>query len=119
MAEQARSYGSVKRFGVRYGTKLKGKIDKIEAERRQSTKCPHCHYDHVKRLYAGVWHCTKCKSKFTGKAYTVGKPAGIKAEAEETAQAAEQAPQAEEDFGEEEAELENDAAQGSGQEEEA
>ncbi len=118
MAEQARSYGSVKRFGVRYGTKLKGKIDKIETERRQSTKCPHCHYDHVKRLYAGVWYCTKCKSKFTGKAYTIGKPAGIKAE-EATTQVEVQAPQAAEDFGEEEAELENEAAQDSGQEEEA
>lgn len=113
MVEETKGYGSVKRFGVRYGTKLKGKIDKIEAERKQSTKCPHCHYNRVKRINAGVWYCRKCKNKFTGKAYTVGKPAGIKAE--ETAKAAVEAPREAEEFGREEIALGDEAAQDSGQ----
>ena len=95
MADKTKLHGSVKRFGVRYGTKLKGKIGKIEAERRASTKCPHCNYNRVTRISAGIWYCKKCKNKFTGKAYTVGKPAGIKAE--DIAKTAEEAPQVEEE----------------------
>ena len=83
MPEETKLYGSVKRYGVRYGTKLKGKIGKIEAERRLSTKCPYCHYGKAKRLAAGIWFCQKCKSKFTGKAYSIGGPVVIKEEVTE------------------------------------
>lgn len=105
MAEQAKLYGSVKRFGVRYGTKLKGKIAKIEAERHESTKCPYCSYSKAKRVNAGIWYCMKCKSRFTGKAYVIGTPAAIKENVTETAtQAAEAAaaPEAAEETYEEE-----------------
>ena len=88
MADKAKGYGSVKRFGVRYGTKLKWKIGKIEAERRLSTKCPYCHYGKAKRLMAGIWFCQKCKSKFTGKAYSIGGPVVIKEEVTEATAAA-------------------------------
>ncbi len=98
MADKAKGYGSVKRFGVRYGTKLKGKIGKIEAERRLSTKCPYCHYGKAKRLAAGIWFCQKCKSKFTGRAYSIGGPVVIKEEVTEaTAAAAESAEMPEEE----------------------
>jgi large subunit ribosomal protein L37Ae len=73
MVAEGKSYGSVKRFGVRYGAKLKQKIGKLEATRRAETKCPYCHYESVKRLALGIWFCGKCKSKFTGRAYYVGK----------------------------------------------
>src|SRR3989338_5869483 len=86
MADKAKGYGSVKRFGVRYGTKLKGKIGKIEAERRLSTKCPYCSYDKAKRIASGIWNCEKCKAKFTGRAYTIGGKVAVK-EATEEAQA--------------------------------
>lgn len=79
MVNATRTYGSVKRYGVRYGTKLKGKIGKIEAERRASTKCPYCHYEKVKRESAGIWECLKCKARFTGKAYVPGGKVSIKA----------------------------------------
>ena len=119
MADKTKLHGSVKRFGVRYGTKLKGKIGKIEAERRASTKCPYCSYNGVTRISAGIWYCKKCKNKFTGKAYVVGKPAGIKAE--DVAKAAEEAPQAEEAAVEEEdfEEEANQAEQAEASEEEA
>ena len=109
VVDKTKLHGSVKRFGVRYGTKLKGKIGKIEAERRASTKCPHCNYNRVTRISAGIWYCKKCKNKFTGKAYTIGKPAGIKVE--EPAKAVEEAPQAAGNFGEEETALEDEAGQ--------
>ncbi len=103
MAEQAKLYGSVKRFGVRYGTKLKGKIAKIESERQASTKCPYCSYDKVTRANAGIWNCTKCKSRFTGKAYVIGTPSPIKENVTESkTRVAEPVPEAEEDAYEEE-----------------
>lgn len=102
MAEQAKLYGSVKRFGVRYGTKLKGKAAKIEAERQESTKCPYCSYAKAKRANAGIWHCVKCKSRFTGKAYSIGTPAAIKENVTETeTKVAEAAPEEEEAYEEE------------------
>ena len=95
MADKTKLHGSVKRFGVRYGTKLKGKIGKIEAERRQSTKCPYCSYGKATRLNAGIWYCLKCKNKFTAKAYTIGTPAAIRENVTETTtQVAEEAPEA-------------------------
>lgn len=84
MADVEKLYGSVKRFGVRYGVKPKTKIGKIEAERQLSTKCPYCHYNKAKRISAGIWHCQKCKSRFTGKAYTIGGPAVIREAVEAT-----------------------------------
>jgi len=65
-------YGSIKRFGARYGRRVKHKLGKIEEARKLSTQCPYCHKTSVKRLAMGIWFCGKCKSKFTGKAYTIG-----------------------------------------------
>ncbi len=65
--------GSVKRFGARYGRKLKLKFSKIETEQRKLHKCPYCNKISVKRIAVGIWNCKKCNSKFTGKAYSVSK----------------------------------------------
>ena len=109
MAEQAKLHGSVKRFGVRYGTRLKGKIAKIEAERSLSTKCPYCHYGKAKRINAGIWQCAKCRNKFTGKAYSIGTPAAIKESVTEAAaQAAEPIAESAESYEEEEEEAEQE-----------
>ena len=72
-------YGSVKRFGARYGRRLREKIGKIEHEQHQLYKCPYCHFAKVKRLSVGIWHCGKCDSRFTNMAYSVGKLNPIKA----------------------------------------
>lgn len=61
---------SVKRYGVRYGRTTKHKLAKIESQYRNKNKCPYCHYTGVKRQAAGIWTCSKCKIKFTAKAYT-------------------------------------------------
>ncbi len=77
-------YGSVKRFGSRYGRKLKERFGKIETEQRKKQKCPYCSALKVKRLALGIWECRKCKAKFTGKAYSVSKKIIAKEEPVET-----------------------------------
>ena len=62
---------SIKRFGARYGRTVKWNFAKIEAEQRKLHKCPYCNKIAVKREAAGIWQCNKCKSKFTGRAYTL------------------------------------------------
>ncbi len=64
---------SAKQYGVRYGRRLKEKIGKIEQARRLSNTCPYCSYKKVERLAVGIWFCNKCQSKFTGRAYVIGK----------------------------------------------
>lgn len=65
--------GSVKRFGSRYGSTVRRKFGEIELLRRAKYTCPYCRAKRIKRLAAGIWFCTKCKSKFTGMAYTISK----------------------------------------------
>ncbi len=72
MAEKNK-LGSAKRFGARYGRTVKHRLAKIEKEQRKKHKCPYCMKEGVKRVFAGVWHCKKCDSKFTSRAYTVTK----------------------------------------------
>ena len=97
--------GSVKRFGARYGRKLKVKFSKIETEQRKLHKCPYCNKTAVKRIAVGIWNCKKCSAKFTGKAYSVSKkiitkeaaemaeeePVAANEETEETEEALEEA----------------------------
>jgi len=73
-------YGSVKRFGPRYGRKLKERFGKIESLQRKKQKCPYCSALSVKRIAAGIWQCRKCNVKFTGKAYSVEKKGSLKEE---------------------------------------
>ena len=73
MAVLKKGLGPVKRFGTRYGRTPKHKLAKIEIEQKKRQKCPYCSRSSVKRLAFGIWKCTKCDSKFTAGAYTVGK----------------------------------------------
>lgn len=70
MVEQ-KKFGSIKRFGARYGRTTKQRFGEIEKEQRKLHKCPYCHNIKVKRLALGIWYCGKCKTKFTGRAYSV------------------------------------------------
>lgn len=78
MAE-VRRYGAAKRFGARYGRKLKQKFAEVESLQRQKYACPYCSYIKVKRLAAGIWQCRKCDSKFTSRAYTLSKKVVVQA----------------------------------------
>lgn len=64
---------TVKRFGARYGRKIRYKIAKIEEELKKKHKCPYCSNLRAKRAAAGIWKCEKCGAKFTGKAYSIAK----------------------------------------------
>ena len=60
---------SVKRFGPRYGRTTRTKVARVESTQKAVHECPYCSKKSVKRVFAGVWACSKCGSKFTGKAY--------------------------------------------------
>jgi len=70
MAEK-KTLGSAKRFGVRYGRTVKKRLAAIEKEQKKKHKCPYCSKERVKRVFAGVWYCDNCETKFTSRAYTV------------------------------------------------
>ena len=61
--------GTTGRYGVRYGTKTKKMICKIEARMQKEKVCPYCERKALKRVAAGIWFCDKCKTKFAGAAY--------------------------------------------------
>ncbi len=71
MGKKKSKTGSAKRYGTRYGRVLREKIGAIEAEQKKKHKCPYCRAPRIKRLSIGIWNCTKCGKKFTGKAYTI------------------------------------------------
>ncbi len=76
-------YGSTKRFGPRYGRRVKEKSGKIEKEGKESSVCPYCRITKMKRLSAGIWSCSKCNMKMAGGAYSVQRVATESAETEE------------------------------------
>jgi len=97
-----KKYASTKRFGAKYGRRLREKLGEVEEEQRKRHICPYCHAKAVKRISVGIWNCRKCKAKFTGKAYSVAKKIVFKdKDAEETAIQHELEPQEEEAMEEE------------------
>ena len=62
--------GSVKRFGARYGKRIRDRLAILEAESKKKHICEFCKKPGVKRIAVGIWHCLKCNTKFTGKAFT-------------------------------------------------
>ena len=94
---------SGRRFGSRYGRRVRHKFSKVEAEQKKGHKCPYCAEPKVKRISVGIWECKKCGSKFTGKAYTIPKKAVIKEEEKkEEIEAIEETEEVEEETKEEE-----------------
>lgn len=73
MAKKEKNYGTIKRFGARYGRTVKHKFAEIENAQKAKYKCPFCNYVKVRRFAIGIWHCTKCGTKFANRAYTVTK----------------------------------------------
>jgi len=70
---KAKKHGSVKRFGARYGRRVKHRLAEIESVLKGKHKCPYCRAPKAKRISVGIWECKKCGAKFTGKAYSVKK----------------------------------------------
>ncbi len=64
--------GPAARFGARYGKKIRELVAEIEKKyKNKRLKCPFCNNISVKRLSYGIWYCTRCGKKFTGKAYSI------------------------------------------------
>lgn len=61
--------GSAGRFGARYGLKLRKRVASVEGVSRQKQRCPYCLRYTVKKLSYGIYECSKCDSKFAGRAY--------------------------------------------------
>lgn len=61
--------GPVKRFGVRYGRTTKYNRAQIEIEQKKPQVCPYCKKPKAKLVFVGVYKCSHCGVKFTGKAY--------------------------------------------------
>ena len=69
MVKSTTGLTSAKRFGPRYGRRIKELFESAEKTQRQLHKCPYCHAFKVKRVAIGIWSCRKCNATFTGKAY--------------------------------------------------
>ena len=82
IAAKEKSFGSIKRFGVRYGRTVKHKLSKVEAVLKKKHTCPYCHSLSARRVAAGIWDCKKCGAKFTGKAYSVSHKISVKEQPE-------------------------------------
>ena len=88
--------GSSKRFGVRYGRRLRLKYEAVETEQKTKYQCPYCHKSAVKRMAVGIWQCPKCAAVFTGRAYNVAKQPSTEQILEK--EILEETPESEEDY---------------------
>ncbi|KXB00275.1 hypothetical protein AKJ44_00780 [candidate division MSBL1 archaeon SCGC-AAA261F17] len=68
--ERKKKVGSAARFGPRYGTKIRKRVQAIEKEQKKPHECPNCGAKKVKRISSGIWKCTRCNVKFAAKAYS-------------------------------------------------
>lgn len=76
---------SVKRFGVRYGRKVRNKLGMIESQSKKLHKCPYCRSVKVKRISNGIFSCRKCDNRFTGRAYVPLKKMTVSKRVDESA----------------------------------
>jgi len=83
--------GPAKRFGPRYGRTVKFKLAKVEKQQRKPQICPYCDRPKAKRISAGIYECSKCKAKFTGRAYFLKKKAPVAIVSEEATEKKEEA----------------------------
>jgi large subunit ribosomal protein L37Ae len=65
---------TTKRFGSRYGRRVRNRLRAIEAVSKSRHMCPYCRKEKARRVSLGIFVCDKCGSKFTGKAYRIEKP---------------------------------------------
>jgi large subunit ribosomal protein L37Ae len=66
---RTKKVGSAGRFGPHYGTKIRVKVKAVEQLQKAKHECPECGKKNLKRVSQGIYQCSKCKVKVTGRAY--------------------------------------------------
>ena len=61
--------GTSGRFGAKYGSTLRKRLAKIEADMKKAYECSNCGALKVRRVGVGIWRCRKCGFTFAGGAY--------------------------------------------------
>jgi large subunit ribosomal protein L37Ae len=62
--------GTTKRFGARYGSRLRKRVEEIEKAQYATYQCSRCGRVAVRRVAVGIWQCRKCGHKFAGGAWS-------------------------------------------------
>jgi len=71
MAETTKIPKTTNRYGTRYGARNRNKVALVENQYKQGQKCPYCKNESVARNAPGIFSCSKCGAKFTGRAYSI------------------------------------------------
>ncbi len=60
---------SAKRYGARYGKRIRNKVSEVEKDQKSNHECPECGFLSLKREAKGIWKCKKCGNKIAGGAW--------------------------------------------------
>lgn len=69
MSKRTKKVGTTGWMGPRYGIRVRRRVLEIDRARRQPAACPRCSTVTVHRLAAGVFQCSRCRTKFASGAY--------------------------------------------------
>ncbi|MFP4151038.1 MAG: 50S ribosomal protein L37ae [Candidatus Aenigmatarchaeota archaeon] len=61
--------GSAKRYGARYGKRIRNKVSEVEKDEKSRHTCPECGSKSLKREAKGIWKCENCGKKTAGGAW--------------------------------------------------
>ncbi len=60
---------STRRFGPRYGSTIRKRVEKIEKKKKRRYICPNCKKKSLKWVSVGLWECRNCGFKMAGAAF--------------------------------------------------
>ncbi len=60
---------SAKRYGARYGKRIRSKVSEVENIEKSKHECPGCGSKSIRREAKGIWKCKKCGKKVAGGAW--------------------------------------------------
>lgn len=69
---------STRRFGARYGSTVRKRVEKIERKKKRKYMCPNCKKRTLRWISIGLWECRKCGFKMAGAAFEPRSDVGMK-----------------------------------------
>ena len=60
---------STRRFGARYGSTIRKRVEKIERKKKKRYLCPNCRKRALRWVAVGLWECRNCGFKMAGAAF--------------------------------------------------